>query len=419
MRVSTDQQAKEGDGLPAQREALLNYVNAHSDMVLVGEYTDDGVSGTKIDRDELQRLLDDVRQEKVDLILVVKLDRWFRSIRHYINVQELLDKHGVGWIAIWEPIYDSTTPQGRLIINQMMSIALFEAEQTGQRIRQVFSYKKERGEVLSGTHPWGFKVVNKHLVPDESAGLIKQIFEQYAFTGNLMATTRYAQSLGYPHETTSFRRLLKQRKYVDYGIVPAELFDTVNRLLSINIKKSQKRTYIFSGLIVCDDCNSRMSCLFKDNANRYRCQKHYLRATRMCANGKDIGERQLEKYLLENLFSLLSEYVIHQEVEERKAQDNSKRIKALERKIDRLKELYVNELITLDDYKADRDRYQAEIYSLTPVSKSLSQHKQLLEDMDIQEIYSTFTQEEKRTFWRSIIKEIRYDKNKKITVIFL
>ena len=141
LRVSTDQQSREGDSIPAQRDALKKYIDEHDDLIFAGEYLDDGVSGTKLDRDELQRLLEDVKAGKIDLILVVKLDRWFRSIRHYINTQELLDKYNVGWTAIWEQIYDSTTPQGRLIINQMMSIAQFEAENTGQRIRQVFAWR--------------------------------------------------------------------------------------------------------------------------------------------------------------------------------------------------------------------------------------------------------------------------------------
>ena len=114
MRVSTVMQATEGDSLPAQREALLGYIHAHSDMVLVGEYMDDGISGQKYEeRDELQRMLADVREGKIDLILVTKLDRLYRSIRHYLNLQDTLDKCGVGWTAIWEPIYDTTTPQGK------------------------------------------------------------------------------------------------------------------------------------------------------------------------------------------------------------------------------------------------------------------------------------------------------------------
>ena len=125
IRVSSDRQVQEGDSIAAQRDALIKYVNDRPDLVLAGEYLDDGVSGQKDKRDELQRLLDDVRQNRIDLIIFTKLDRWFRSVRHYTATQEVLDRHSVTWTAIWESIYDTTTPQGRLIVNQMMSIAQF------------------------------------------------------------------------------------------------------------------------------------------------------------------------------------------------------------------------------------------------------------------------------------------------------
>lgn len=122
LRVSSERQSKEGDSIPAQREALRKYAKER-EYIIAGEYIDDGVSGTKADRDELMRLLEDVKSGKVNLILVTKLDRLYRNIKHYLNMMDVLDKHGVGWTAIQEPIYDTTTPQGRLIVNQMMSIA--------------------------------------------------------------------------------------------------------------------------------------------------------------------------------------------------------------------------------------------------------------------------------------------------------
>lgn len=69
IRVSSDKQAHDGDSIGAQRDALMNYVNSHEDLVFAGEYLDDGISGTKYNRDELQRLLDDVRAGKVNLII--------------------------------------------------------------------------------------------------------------------------------------------------------------------------------------------------------------------------------------------------------------------------------------------------------------------------------------------------------------
>ena len=118
-RVSTDQQVRDGDSIQAQLSALRIYAKEH-DYEIAGEYVDDGISGTLLaERDELQKLLDDVKQKKVDLILFTRLDRWFRSIRHYLNTQEVLDKYNVPWRAIWES-FETQTPQGRFMVNQTL-----------------------------------------------------------------------------------------------------------------------------------------------------------------------------------------------------------------------------------------------------------------------------------------------------------
>ena len=93
MRVSTQIQAKEGDSIPAQREALHKYIDSRPDLVCVGEYLDDGISGTKYDRDELQKMLSEVEDGKIDLIVVTKMDRLHRSLKNFLDMQDILDKH--------------------------------------------------------------------------------------------------------------------------------------------------------------------------------------------------------------------------------------------------------------------------------------------------------------------------------------
>lgn len=107
-RVSSLKQVREGDSLDAQISALRNYVAEHNYLVNAGEYIDDGISGTKFDeRDDLQRLLRDVEDGKIDIILVCRIDRWFRSVRHYTATQEILDKNNVGWLAIMAQLFST------------------------------------------------------------------------------------------------------------------------------------------------------------------------------------------------------------------------------------------------------------------------------------------------------------------------
>lgn len=435
IRVSTDAQAKEGDSVPAQKEALLKYIKERPDLTLAGEYIDDGVSGTKFEeRDELQRMLSDVKEGKIDQICFTKLDRFYRSIRHYTATQEVLDRYNVTWVAIWEPIYDTSTPAGRLIVNQMMSIAQFEAENAGARVRQVFEYKRQRGEVLSGKVPLGYKIENKRLVPvPEQAEVVRQLFDTYRQTSNLGETQRRMAGTGVPAGKSSMRKMLKNQVYIgshngkdDFcePIVSREVFDDVQRLLKINYKEMKnKHEYIFSGIVRCGCCGNKMSGSQTSYKKAwYRCATYWNSVNR-CENKRGFSEAKMEEYLLTNLHNLIGEELHPRDYEliEKKARDNADRIAALIRKRNRLKELYINELITMEEYRRDRDRYTEEIAKLQaeqPESRDRSALEELLK-LDIEHIYRTLEKPEKRRFWRGFIDYITFNGWDHVKVYFL
>ena len=443
MRVSSDQQAREGDSIPAQREALTAYAKQHNYFV-AGEYLDDGISGTKYSqRDELQRLLADVQDGKIDLILITKLDRWFRSVKHYTATQEILEKCGVGWLAIWEKIYDTTTPQGRLIVTQMMAIAQFEAENTGQRIRQVQQYKLTQKEVISGTTPAGYRIEEKHLVPDENAVYVRQAFEMYSACGSINEVMRvYGGRYGMPTSKPAFRRMLKSPLYKgehytgvkDFcpAIVPADLWNDVQRKITINIKSNQKQVYLFSGLIRCAECGR----VFGSNTRRrqrgnsytithqYRCTGYYARFPRQCTNCKVAAESVVERYLVEHIRPMIKDKILEYEIEEKKAPARiPDMIARTEKKLERLKVLYLDGLLDLPAYKADRAVLQAELEGLQGKAaqsrtKDVSALKRLLTP-DVWQLYSSFTPAEKRRFWRGIIDRIEFSSDRTMQVYFL
>lgn len=391
IRVSSDKHVKEGDSVSAQLDALRKY-SAENGYKVIGEFINDGVSGTKYEeRKRLQELLDFVKQGKVDLLLVTRLDRLFRSIRWYTATQEILDRYNVGWTAIWEPIYDTTTPQGRLIVNQMMSIAQFEAENTGQRIRQVQAYKVTQGEVISGSAPWGYSIKDKHLVPNGYAEHVLRAFKAFSMNGSINGTLTEINGLeGLPRLQRGLKSMLSNPVYVgEYRgnknfcppIIPRDLWDEVQRQLPMNVKKSQRHCYIFSGLVYCEECG----CAMGGNARKrmrqkgevltlqYRCPKHFQRKPAQCINAKVLSEPVLERLLVAELEKTVQRVDI--EVKQKKPRDNSAQIAAVTRKIERLKELYLNELITLDEYKQDKDYAQ---YPQPPVCAFHSGYNSLM-----------------------------------------
>lgn len=420
LRVSTDQQVQEGDSIPAQLDALTRYVNDRPDMILAGEYIDGGVSGTKADREELTRLTADIVAGKIDRVLITKLDRLYRSIRHYVKTMEVWEAHGVGWTAIWEPMYDTTTPQGRLVVNQMMSIAQFEAENTSQRIRAVMEYKITQGEAVTGTVPIGYQIKDKHLViVPEEAELVRQVFNEYSITGSINAATRLYNRTGTTLTKRGIRGMLTNRKYIGEHrgntaycppIVDKALFDDVQRKISMNVSASCKHVNIFRGILICGCCGRKMAAVHRGTQTSYRCPGYYV-PPRRCTNRKIISERVVEQYLIDQLPQMAMD-VIANEREERQQVDTSKQVAALDRKLDRLKELYLAELITIDEYKHDRADLDAQKTALQseaePPKKDLSALCDFLAIKDLHALIRDLSPEDRRYLWRGVVKEIRF-----------
>lgn len=438
VRVSTDRQAKKGDSIDEQLSTCKNYIASKENMVLAGVYIDDGISGRKIKRGDFEQLLDDVRLGRVDLIIFTKLDRWFRSLRHYLNTQAILEVNHCDWLAVDQPYFDTTTPHGRAFVAQSMTFAELEAENDSVRIRDVFDYKYRQGEVLSGKVPLGYSIENKHLVPNQDADKALRIFQFYAECGSLNQTITHLESdMGIIMSQDNLKKsILKNKKYIGVfrdndhycpAIIPADLFDRVQELLAINVKSSQKYSYVFSGLLRCAHCGQAFSG-FTQKAKKkaggfykypyYKCHGAY--PNKRCINRKMVPESYIEKYLLINVKNLLQEHIAEYEIASAKIVDYDSRRATLLKKIDKLKDLYINDIITMDELKMDKEKYMKELEDLprNQDQKDLAPIKKLLK-MDLDSIYKTLEPAERRQLWRSVIKEIQIDDHKNLKIIFL
>lgn len=420
------------------------YINDHENMILVDTYIDDGISGQKLKRDDFQRLMDDIRADRIDLVVFTRLDRWFRNLRHYLNTQDILDRHNVSWTAIDQPYFDTSSPHGRAFVNNSMIWAELEAQNDSDRIRSVFADKVKNGEVLSGNTPLGYHIVNKHLEPDENAPIVNDLFLYYQKTGNLVQTLHYMEeNYGLLRSLASLKNMLTNTKYIGIfrdnekycpAIIDPELFYDVQRLLKINIKSGKNHDYIFSGLVICSDCNHTMSgcqhgtskinskngTRIKYKYNSYRCRQGC--NLHRCVNHKIMIEATLEKHLLERIRPELTKYLAAYEISNLPAVRTDTKRKNLENKLKKLKELYLNDLLTLNEYKTDREKLMLQLDQInseqTQPVKDLSFLYKFL-NMDFESIYDSFTIPEKRELWRSVIREIRINHDKNIEIVFL
>lgn len=144
-RVSTDNQVeKEFNSCEAQEAKIKSFINSQENMEIFDVYSDPGYSGANIKRPALQRIMDDVRANKINCIISYKIDRLTRSPRDFYQLIELFEKHGVDFISVTER-FDTSTPAGRLLRNIMLTFAQFEREMTAERTRDKMHQRAEKG----------------------------------------------------------------------------------------------------------------------------------------------------------------------------------------------------------------------------------------------------------------------------------
>lgn len=440
VRVSGEEQKIKGLSLEAQQERLEAYAREKG-WIVTGIYVDAAKTARKHmhKRSEFQKMIESVKRDEVDLLLFCRLDRWFRSVADYYKVMEILQAHGCDWKTTDEE-YDTTSANGRLYINVKLSIAQNEADICGERIDVVFDSKIAHGTVISGSCPYGYKVNNEkrlEIVP-EKAAIVQDAFDHFEDTVSQRATVKHIrETYGVNWCQATFRRMLSEPLYTgiyDRGgrrnenfcpaIISQEQFDKVQTLLKRNARHSPSgRVYLFTSLLKCDGCNHNMVgriAYKRRNPYYYRCNQHFHRG--LCSHNRDVREDVIEKWLFENLGAELARTRLEWEAkaaERKKAALNTDKA-VLKRKLTKLKELYVNELIDMEEYKKDYDIYTAALRQLPePVAESPPDFEAVerLLDSEFRNIYDSLSREEKRALWRSVISEIRIDTDNNITGI--
>lgn len=125
-RVSTDNQAeKEFSSCEAQKEKIKAFIKSQNNWEVFKVYSDTGYTGANLNRPALQELLQDIQQGKINIVLVYKIDRLTRSPKDFYQLIEFFEKHKVDFISITER-YDTSTPEGRLLRNIMLTFAQFK-----------------------------------------------------------------------------------------------------------------------------------------------------------------------------------------------------------------------------------------------------------------------------------------------------
>jgi DNA invertase Pin-like site-specific DNA recombinase len=276
-RKSTDEGLdKEFNSLDAQREACESYIasqRAEGWVLVRDRYDDGGFSGGTLDRPALKRLLADIEQGLIDVVVLYKIDRLSRSLMDFAKLVETFEAHGVTFTSVTQS-FSTTTSMGRLTLNILLSFAQYEREIIGERIRDKVAASKARGMWMGGKVPLGYDVADRKLIANEpEAARVRRVFELFVETGSGLETVRRLQAEGVtaksgrPLDKGDVYKILHLRTYIGEvthrgnvyrgeheAIVPRELWDRAHAVLQVSPRKraAQSRQHapaLLKGLI--------------------------------------------------------------------------------------------------------------------------------------------------------------------------
>lgn len=278
---------QEFNSLDAQFEACRAYIESKRSLgwtLLPERYDDGGFSGANIRRPAFQRLLQDVRERKVDMIVVYKIDRISRSLLDFSEVLKALETNDAKFVSVTQE-FTNATSSGRMMMNLLMTFAQFEREIVAERVRDKAIETRRKGLWPGGTVPYGYMVRDKHLYPDpETKDSVRRIFELFASQGKMKETIRSLNAEGimrFPKkgvkwQTHTLYVCLRSPVYVGRipyreesypgqheALVDKELWDKVQALLAERARKEKLRRQmsdaLLTGIIRCGTCGSMMS----------------------------------------------------------------------------------------------------------------------------------------------------------------
>jgi site-specific DNA recombinase len=255
---------QEFNSLHAQREACESYIASQRSegWVLVrDQYDDGGISGGTLERPGLKRLLADIEDGLVDVVVVYKIDRLSRSLMDFSKLVEVFDRNGVTFVSVTQS-FNTTTSMGRLTLNILLSFAQFEREVTGERIRDKIAASRRKGMWMGGCPPLGYEVKDRKLVENPAdAAHVRWVFTRFIEIGSgtelarELAARGVTTARGHRIDKKFIYRLLNNRVYIGdavhkgtsypgehEAIIDRGVWDKVHAILTESPRKRAART---------------------------------------------------------------------------------------------------------------------------------------------------------------------------------
>lgn len=431
IRVSTKKQVEEGFSLEAQRERLEKICETNG-YIIYKVYADEGKSGKDTNRPAFQEMMNDMKEGKFDKILVMKLDRISRSVIDLEIMIKEMQQNNVEFESASEKI-DTSSSFGMMFIRLLAIFAQFERERISERINDTFETMVQESRPITGNQPFGYKIEDGKVVIDEDKReIVEFIFDTYEKYHSLKRTLIYTNE---KFNTKLLYNLIQKvvsnpiytgtyRTNDNYcpAYISKERFDNLQKIYNDNKRikiYNLSRIYLFSGLLIDKNCNCKLS---GNTSHRntpyevlsYRCNNNCKNGS--CISNRSVNQKKLEKYLLDNLDNLISNYFNNLDLEYSNSKevykDNSKKIAEIKAEMKRTTNSYNKGRMEEDEYDKEYDKLEKQLAKLqaAPVKKDIS-HLKELNNIDWRTMYNDLTPENKQAFWHQIIDKIEIDPN--------
>lgn len=457
VRVSTDKDTQK-ESLVTQKEMAFNYIRDKG-WTFHDIYTDIE-SGTRAKRPQLQKLLQDAKENKFDVILTKELSRFARNGALSYQIRDLIEQKGIHLVTMDGLI--NTIESQMNMYGFLTAIYEEESRSMSRRIKSVFEVKARKGEFLGSNPPLGYKVIDKKLFiqEDETPDIIRRIFREYIegkghdaiarglYEDEVRTPSSYANKknativwhgltvrtiLRNPHytgdivqnRTTSISLTSDKRKDIcpsqwivvedaHDAIISRPDFQLVQRLLIERKRiRPQSKTRLFSNLLFCADCGKGMH--FKKNSKGYVCGNFNKHGSKRCSNHRIRKENLIE--VLQDEFQRLSKGLKVDNItsklesrinsEEKKLQ---KKVPSLENKLSRIKVLKRNAFEMLSEEKINQDDYNDYIESCNEQEKQLQLEIAAFEEISEQQSDIQILDQLRTTFFEILdFKELNAD----------
>lgn len=457
VRVSTQEQVKEGYSIGEQKERLEKYCEAHG-WTIFKIYTDPGFSGGSTDRPGLKQLINDVKRKKVDKVLVYKLDRLSRSQKDTLYlIEDVFLKNDVDFVSMTEN-FDTATPFGRAMIGILSVFAQLEREQIKERMQIGLDARAKEGYYHGGPYaPIGYEYKDgKLIINDYEALQVRKIYELASTGMPIYSVYRYLKEHNLTHKygkwtDSAVRSCLKSVIYTGRvqwkgeiypgrhdAIIDVETFEKMqNHILNRDVGKFTKhpfkRTTLLGGIIFCGNCGARYFC--KQNTSKKPeitpAQKYYTCYSRgktkksmikdpNCKN-KSWNTKDLDRVILDEIKKLATDpsyidTVIENSIDTDDGSDRQiiiGRIGEIEKQINKLVDLYqiggidfsaINEKIaTLNEEKSSLE-YSLDNTTVSTPEVPIQEAKKILTTFT--DVVDSATPEELRDLVHSLIDGI-------------